>query len=83
MNNKQLNEALKLAQSNVNLSAHDERIFDGCMLRHAKPIIVTIQQIALLLRSNVVMFSGGIDSFELSEIAYVGRHKFTIVGQGS
>lgn len=83
MNNAQLNAALKLAQSDADLSAHDESVFDGSQLAGFKPVFVTIPQVAKLLRSNVINFSGGIDSEELQRVADSGRHKFTVIGEGA
>lgn len=80
MDRHQLKAALILAQSKTDLTPHDERIFDGCLLHGFSAVMVTIPQVAKLLRSNVVEFGGGIDSNELANIASVGRHKFIIVG---
>ena len=83
MNNAQLNAAVKLAQSDADLSAHDDSIFCGYALKGFQPIIVSIPQLALMIRRQAIYFSGGLDSDALKEIADCGRHKFTIVGEGA
>lgn len=83
MNKTQLDAAVKLAQSDADLSAHDIDVFIGYGLRHFKPIYASIPQLARIVRHQAINFCGGLDSDALKEIADCGRSKFTIVGEGA
>jgi hypothetical protein len=83
MNRTQLNAAVTLAQTNADLSAHDDSILHGFGLHAFAPVVVTIPQLARMIRWQCVQLNGGIDSDALNEIARIGRTKFTVVGEGA
>lgn len=83
MNNKQLDAALKMAQSDADLQSHDINVFDGFGLPSFSPIIVTIPQVARLIRWQAIYLNGGVDSAALAEVADAGRRKFTVIGHGA
>lgn len=77
----QLNEAMKIAQSNADLSKEMSQIhiFDGFGLPDFKPVVATIRQLATLIRWQTFQFNGGIDAEALNEIVYFGRRRFLIL----
>ena len=84
MTKDQLSQALTLAR---NLEtplpgylSEEMAIFEGCADREFKPIYVTVDQLASLIRGQVVScFDGSLDSEELQEIANYGRLKFMVI----
>jgi hypothetical protein len=83
MKKAQLDKALRLAQSNADLSAHDINVFDGFGLPTFAPVIVTLPQVARLIRWQAVYLNGGVDNAALAEVADAGRRKFTVIGEGA
>ena len=87
MTTKQLSAAMTMAQDMKVRFINDEgqhlvdiSVFDGFGLENFKPVVVTLRQLAALIRWQCFCFNGDIDSDNLNEIARVGRRKFTVVG---
>lgn len=80
MTKNQLNRAMEMAKSDADLSNVDTGIFHGFGLMSFKPVWCTIDQIAALIRWQVIQFNGGTDSEALQELANVGRKKFLVLG---
>ena len=82
MTAQQLSEAVTVARSHARLNLEDLAIFDGFGLAGFKPIVCTLDALAMLVRWQCVCFDGSIDHEALNEIANLGRHRFHIVGHG-
>jgi hypothetical protein len=90
MNTKQLNAAMKIAEDKSirfiddnGKHLEDISVFDGFGLHSFAPVIVTLRQVAFLIRWQCFNLGGSIDSAALKEIAVAGRRKFTVIGQGA
>lgn len=79
MTKKELSKALKIAQSDLNLTAHETDIFMGFGSKDFKPVYCLLNQLAWLVRYQCVQFNGGVDADALSAIAIVGKTKFMVV----
>lgn len=79
MTKNELTQALKIAKSDTNLDP-DTSIFMGFGLKEFKPVYVTLELVAMLIRYQCFyIFGDGIDSEALNEIAVFGRKRFMIV----
>lgn len=79
MRQAQLEAATQIAQSKEPLDKFATTIFDGFGLPNFNPIVVTLRELAWLIRWQCVRLNGTLDSNELSNIQAIGRRKFTIV----
>jgi hypothetical protein len=79
---QQLQQALEIAQSDVDLSAEsqDSGIFNGYGWPSFEPVTVTIRQVAELIRWQAINFDGTVNARELNALASVGRRKFQVLG---
>ena len=80
MNKVELAKAFEIAKSDVDLLQEDISIFDGFGLVDFSPVVVTVRQVARLIRWQCGLFNGGWDSNNLQEIAFFGRKRFNIIG---
>ena len=79
MKRSDLQSAVSLAKTSIDLSAEDISVFDGFGLREFRPVFVTLRQLAALVRWQCFYIGGGMDQDALAEIAEAGRTKFTLV----
>lgn len=80
MRKAELSEALKLAQSDADLSKVDDSVLDGLYLRSfPAPVTTTIQVVAKMLRWHVICLNGQVDAEALDEFARVGKPKIIVV----
>jgi len=75
-----LSNALTLARSDASLNLDDISIFDGFGLPDFRPIVCTLEALAVLVRWQCIRFDGSVDAEALDEIATCGRHRFTVLG---
>lgn len=74
-------QAMKLATTyEVGLMAEDIAVFDGYGLKDFPQVYVTIRQVAALIRWQAVRFDGTLDSQEISDLGWVARRKFVVIG---
>lgn len=78
-------EALKIARSTEDLSAHEINLFDGYGLWEFQAVHCTVKQVARLIRWQCLYIAkrlGGpdMDADEFNELCHIGRKKFIIVG---
>jgi hypothetical protein len=74
--------AVKIAQSDRDLSNVDDSILYGCGLPDYKPVYVTIEMVAKLIQwqcCGIFCCHTIVDSEELNNLAYIARRKFLIV----
>lgn len=84
MNTQQLDAAMRIAQDgNERLDNEDQSIFDGFGLPNYKGCTCTVRQLAALIRWQCFQLNGKVDAEAFQQIADIGRHKFTVVGEGS
>lgn len=79
MNTAQFKQACSLAFSAANLPPDTLEIFDGFGLRNFRPVFVSLNQVASLIRWQCSQLNGGIDSEALGEVLAFGRKRFQIV----
>ena len=79
MTKNEFSAAFKIAKSNADLSKIDDSILYGYGLPGFKPVFVTLEQIAKLIRYQTFTFAGGIDAQELNEVAQAARKVFLCV----
>jgi hypothetical protein len=79
MTAKQFGKALRLAKSDMDAGVHDIEPFWGFGLPGFERIVVTIEQVAALIRWQAFMFNGSMDQDAIREIRKIGRRKFEIV----
>lgn len=80
MTKEELKQAVTIAKSSIVLN-RDISIFNGFALRDFKPLVVTIDDIAALVRWQAVcILTGELDTEALNEIAQYGRNRFLVVG---
>jgi len=82
MKTTELDNALALARSDAPLNLDDISIFDGFGLPDFRPIVCTVEALAILVRWQCIQFDGSVDAEALDEIATCGRRRFTVVGAG-
>ena len=83
MTKDELNKAADIAQSDTDLSNETDQIhiFDGFALPDFKPVYVTIEQVAALIRWQCVLLNGaGFNADAFDEVARIGKRKFIVVG---
>ena len=80
MTMQQLSQAVAIARSDKPLDIESMGIFDGFGLPEFKPVVCTLDALAMLVRWQCVQFNGGLDPQALNEIAECGRHRFHVVG---
>lgn len=88
MTKQQLSEAVRIAQSDVELpqflgEKSDQELidlFDGFGLPTFQPVVCTVKQLAALVRYQCVMYNGDVSATALNEIYRHGRRKFQVVG---
>ena len=80
MTTKELTAAFIVAKNKyVDLTNEDIDIFYGFGLKDFKPVYVTINQVAKLIRWQAGTFNGGWDADAINEIGYFGRKRFLII----
>jgi len=80
MTTKQFQQAFEIAKSSGSLINHDISVFDGFAISSFVSVVVTIDQVARLIRYQALMLNGQWDNDALTEILKSGRRKFTVVG---
>ena len=83
MTMQQLSQAVAIARSGKSLDIESMGIFDGFGLPDFKPVVCTLDALAMLIRWQCVQFNGELDHEALNEIAERGRHRFHVVGTES
>ena len=82
MTKAELTKAKEIALStDVDLS-HETRqidIFNGFAMSDFKPVHVTVEMVAALIRWQALAFNGTLVADELNQIANLGRKRFLIV----
>jgi hypothetical protein len=79
MTRYQLEKAVQLALSKIDLDIADLSIFDGFGLAGFKPVTVTTRALAMLIRWQCVQMNGQISAEALDEIATLGRMRFNVI----
>ena len=79
MKTSDLDSALAIARSDRPLNLDDLSLFGGFGLPDFRPVICTVEALAVLVRWQCVYFNGSIDSEAFDEIARLGRHRFTVL----
>jgi hypothetical protein len=79
MKRHQLEKAVQLALSKIDLDIADLAIFDGFGLPGFTPVTVTTRALAMLIRWQCVQLNGQISAEALDEIATLGRTRFAVV----
>ena len=74
-----LDRALAIARSDTPLNVADLSIFDGFGLPDFRPVVCTVEALAMLIRWQCFRLDGSIDAEALQEIATHGRHRFTVL----
>lgn len=81
MTKQQFDAALKLAQSNKDLTGVDDSILDGCGLPNFQPVTITLGTAAKFLRWHVITLTGGVDSLALNEMRSISRKRWLVCGE--
>ena len=79
MTRTQLERAVQLALSGIDLDLDDLTMFDGFGLPEFKPVTVTTRALAMLIRWQCVQLNGQINSEALDEVATLGRKRFHVI----
>ena len=79
MTTKQFAQAVKLAESNSDLSKYDYDNLYGCGLPDFKPVHTTIEAVAKLVQYQARTFAGTWDAVELDNMAKIAKRNFLIV----
>ena len=82
MTKEELSKARELATNeDVDLAAETGQIdiFNGYALPDFKPVYVTIEMVAALIRWEALWFNGNLDANALNAIAAAGRKKFLVL----
>ena len=82
MTKPELTKALAIAKSEKELNDSNASIdiFDGYGLSCFKPVHVTIDQVARLIRWQCAYIGGGWDAKELDNLCHLAKKRFLIVG---
>jgi len=81
MNKPQLDEAMRIARDpNRDLLQVDLTTLEGYGLPGFKPVSVTIEMVAAMIRWQCIQLNGEIDAEEFDQLVNVFRHKVTIIG---
>lgn len=79
MTTKQFAQAVKLVESNSDLSKYDDSNLYGCGLPDFKPVHTTIEAVAKLVQYQARTFAGTWDAEELDSMARIAKRNFLIV----
>ena len=76
----QLKAALIIAKADVKIDEHVHSLipFDGFGLSDFKPVEVTIEQVARLIRYQAAYMNGDWDEQAIEEIKFFGKKRFII-----
>jgi hypothetical protein len=78
MTRSQITEAMRLAESDADLSSVDDSLLAGCLIKGFKPVYVTIQVVARMLRDHI-QFNGQWDTEMINELVPALRKLVFIV----
>jgi len=78
MTKSELSQAVNKALSNENLG-EVPNVVDGYGLPDFKPVHITLNNLAALVRWQCVQLNGSLDSTALNELAQIGKKKFLIL----
>jgi hypothetical protein len=81
MNKKEFSSAIKIAESQKDLSSLDLSVFFGFGLKDFQPVYVTLDSIAALIRYQcfAIFEHKLVDTVELNAIGFHGKKKFNVV----
>ncbi len=82
MTKREIGEAIALAQSDIELPGMQDgalAIFDGFGLPDFRPVYVSLEAVASLIRYQTFYLGDGIDNEALNEIAQCGRKQFMVL----
>ena len=83
MTTPEFKRAFAIATSEADLSNEDIGVFDGFGLRAFKPVVVSLRQLAKLIRWQALSMGDSrviADNDNLNEIKVFGKAKFIIAG---
>lgn len=80
MTKNEFAQAVKMAESNVDLSDADWSNLDGFGLRTFGPVATTIKAVARLIRWQARLFNGQWDAQALDDVRQCSRRRFEIIG---
>jgi hypothetical protein len=81
MTKAEFKQAFEIAKSNKDLTNVDDSTVYGCGLPDFKPVYVTLEVVAKLIRWQCqYIFGDGWDMNELDNIAHIAKKKFLIIG---
>ena len=81
MTKREFAKAFEIAKNGKPLSEDGQEILMGCGLLDFKPVHVTYEMVAKLIRWQCqYMFGDGWDMEELDNIGYIAKKKFIIIG---
>jgi len=80
MTKVEFKKSLEIAQSDRNLSHITGEKLLGYGLSEFRPTVTTIDEVALMIRWQTIMFNGYVNMEELNSLFQIAKRKFLIVG---
>jgi hypothetical protein len=78
MTKKQINLALDLAKSNVDLISIDLKLFNGYGCKDFKPVNCSVEAVASLMRWQCFQLDGTIDTEEFNDFCEYAKKLFVV-----
>lgn len=79
MTKAELKKALDVAMSRKDLGGISLDVFWRYGMHDFKPVHVTIDAVAALIRYQCITLDGGMDTIEFNALAETGKYKFIVV----
>lgn len=79
MTRQQFSDALVLAKSKMEFDLVDDSSLHGCGLPGFKPVVVTLEMVAKLLRWQCLQLNGQWDSEALQDCREISKKRFLVV----
>jgi hypothetical protein len=79
MTRQEISHAVEIAKSDKDLTGVSQDHLFGCGLSDFKPVVSSIDAVAVFLRWQCCLLTGGFDETELNNLYWIMQHRIRII----